>query len=107
MQDQSDIKYIETNDKVLIVDEYTGVIQKDMRYGDAYNLFLHLKMRKPIKIPNIVALYSNKMSFLTKYKKIYGLTGTVGDEKLKLILKILLVYQLLLFRHIGKRNLII
>uniref|UniRef100_A0A6V7JEB5 Uncharacterized protein n=1 Tax=Bracon brevicornis TaxID=1563983 RepID=A0A6V7JEB5_9HYME len=78
---QNNQQYIITNDMINIVDaQNTGTIQYNTTWSDALHQFVQMKHNKKLTPESLVSNYLSNVGFFCRYKKIYGLTGTLGNE---------------------------
>lgn len=76
-----DKDYIVKDNKVEIVDEFTGRVMPDRRYSDGLHQAIEAKEGAPLKEENRTYATITFQSFFNKYKKKAGMTGTAMTEK--------------------------
>lgn len=76
--------YVIRDDDIKIVDLYnTGIVYRNMKWADGLHQFLQIKHDIYVTSEDLVTNYLGNPTFFYKYKRIYGLTGTLGDESTK------------------------
>ncbi len=66
----------------------TGVIQASSKWGSGLHQFLQLKHKLPLSPETLLTKYISNLSFFKKYgSNIFGMTGTLGSESSKELLK--------------------
>jgi len=75
-----DVDYIVKDNKVMLVDEFTGRIMDGRRYSDGLHQALEAKEGVPIQIENQTLASITYQNFFRLYKKLSGMTGTALTE---------------------------
>lgn len=78
-----DIDYIVKNNSVLIVDENTGRIMEDRRWGDGIHQAVEAKEMLPIRNDNHILATITYQNYFRLYKKKCGMTGTAVTESVE------------------------
>ena len=68
--------YIIQNDRIVIVDEFTGRIMPDRRWGDGLHQAIEAKERLPIRQKTETIAAITYQNFFLLYPKLSGMTGT-------------------------------
>ena len=68
--------YIVQNERVVIVDEFTGRIMPDRRWGDGLHQAIEAKEKLPIRQTNETIAAITYQNFFLLYPKLSGMTGT-------------------------------
>jgi preprotein translocase subunit SecA len=69
-------QYIVQNERVIIVDEFTGRIMPDRRWGDGLHQAIEAKEKLPIRQINETIAAMTYQNFFLLYPKLSGMTGT-------------------------------
>lgn len=69
-------QYIVQNERVVIVDEFTGRIMPDRRWGDGLHQAIEAKEKLPIRQINETTAAMTYQNFFLLYPKLSGMTGT-------------------------------
>ena len=72
----NNIQYIVQNNRVIIVDEFTGRIMPDRRWGDGLHQAIEAKEKLPIRQRNETSASITYQNFFLLYPKLSGMTGT-------------------------------
>ena len=72
----NNIHYIIQNDRIVIVDEFTGRIMPDRRWGDGLHQAIEAKERLPIRPITETQASVTYQNFFLMYPKLSGMTGT-------------------------------
>jgi preprotein translocase subunit SecA len=72
----SNIHYIIQNDRIVIVDEFTGRIMPDRRWGDGLHQAIEAKEKMPIRPRTETQAAITYQNFFLMYPKLSGMTGT-------------------------------
>ena len=72
----NNIHYIIQNDRVIIVDEFTGRIMPDRRWGDGLHQAIEAKEKLPIRPKTETQAAITYQNFFLMYPKLSGMTGT-------------------------------
>jgi preprotein translocase subunit SecA len=75
-----DVDYIVQNDKVIIIDEFTGRMMEGRRYSDGLHQALESKERVHIQNENQTLASITFQNYFRLYPKISGMTGTAMTE---------------------------
>ena len=75
-----DVDYIVQNDKVVIVDEFTGRLMDGRRYSDGLHQALEAKENVTIAAENQTLASITFQNYFRMYKKLGGMTGTASTE---------------------------
>nr|XP_046244072.1 uncharacterized protein LOC124058672 [Scatophagus argus] len=75
-------EYVIENDNVCPVDfRSTGIVELNKKWGDGLQQFVEIKHQIKLSTISTVTNYVSNISFFEKYQgKIYGTTGTLGDN---------------------------
>lgn len=72
----NNVHYIVQNNRIVIVDEFTGRIMPDRRWGDGLHQAIEAKERLPIRQKTETAAAITYQNFFLLYPKLSGMTGT-------------------------------
>ncbi|MEZ5930610.1 MAG: preprotein translocase subunit SecA [Alphaproteobacteria bacterium] len=75
-----DVDYLVKNDKVVIVDEFTGRMMEGRRYSDGLHQALEAKERVTIQPENQTLASITFQNYFRLYPKLAGMTGTAATE---------------------------
>ncbi|MDR2645649.1 MAG: preprotein translocase subunit SecA [Holosporaceae bacterium] len=75
-----DVDYIVKNDKVIIIDEFTGRMMEGRRYSDGLHQALEAKEKAYVEMENQTLASITFQNFFRMYKKLSGMTGTAETE---------------------------
>ncbi|MCK6451689.1 MAG: preprotein translocase subunit SecA [Alphaproteobacteria bacterium] len=75
-----DVDYIVKNDKVVIIDEFTGRMMEGRRYSDGLHQALEAKEEVTIQMENQTLASITFQNFFRLYPKLAGMTGTAMTE---------------------------
>lgn len=75
-----DVDYMVKNDKVMIIDEFTGRIMEGRRYSEGLHQALEAKENVPIENENQTLASITYQNFFRMYPKLAGMTGTGMTE---------------------------
>jgi preprotein translocase subunit SecA len=75
-----DVDYIVKNDKVVIIDEFTGRMMEGRRYSDGLHQALEAKEDVTIEMENQTLASITYQNFFRMYPKLSGMTGTAMTE---------------------------
>lgn len=78
---QRDVDYIVKNDKVVIVDEFTGRIMEGRRFSDGLHQALEAKEGVTIQSENQTLASITFQNYFRLYPKLAGMTGTAMTEE--------------------------
>ena len=70
------VHYIVQNDRIVIVDEFTGRIMPDRRWGDGLHQAVEAKEKLPIRQKTETVAAITYQNFFLLYPKLSGMTGT-------------------------------
>lgn len=73
--------YIVDDNKVSIIDEFTGRLMRDRRYMDGIHQAIEAKEGVPIGPKDKILAMMTYQSFFSRYKKLAGITGTLHPEE--------------------------
>ncbi len=77
---QRDRDYIVKNDKVIIIDEFTGRMMEGRRYSDGLHQALEAKENVEIQPENVTLASVTFQNYFRLYSKLAGMTGTALTE---------------------------
>lgn len=77
---EKDVAYIVKNDKVIIIDEFTGRMMEGRRYSDGLHQALEAKEGVPIQPENQTLGSITFQNYFRMYPKLAGMTGTAMTE---------------------------
>ena len=72
----NNVHYIVQNDRIIIVDEFTGRIMLDRRWGDGLHQAIEAKEKLPIRQETETVATITYQNFFLLYSKLSGMTGT-------------------------------
>jgi preprotein translocase subunit SecA len=72
----NNVQYIVQNNRIIIVDEFTGRIMPDRRWGDGLHQAIEAKERLPIRQKTETVAAITYQNFFLLYPKLSGMTGT-------------------------------
>lgn len=75
-----DVDYIIKNDKIMIIDEFTGRVMEGRRYSDGLHQSLEAKEQVPIQNENQTLASITFQNYFRMYTKLSGMTGTAMTE---------------------------
>jgi preprotein translocase subunit SecA len=75
-----DVDYLVKNDKVVIVDEFTGRMMEGRRYSDGLHQALEAKEKVAIQPENQTLASITFQNYFRLYPKLAGMTGTAATE---------------------------
>ncbi|AIK96671.1 preprotein translocase subunit SecA [Candidatus Odyssella acanthamoebae] len=75
-----DVDYIVKNDKVIIIDEFTGRMMEGRRYSEGLHQALEAKENVTIEMENQTLASITYQNFFRMYPKLSGMTGTAMTE---------------------------
>ena len=73
--------------EIVIMDKLTGVEQNSSKWSKALHLFLQFKHNAKLSDESLKAVFMSNMTFFKKYDLLYGMSGTVGGEKERQIMR--------------------
>lgn len=74
-------EYILHKDGVVPVDySSTGIVQNQMKWGDGLQQFLEMKHQTKLSNMCMITNFKSNVSLFRSYERIYGLTGTLGNQ---------------------------
>ncbi|MBB5021593.1 preprotein translocase subunit SecA [Desulfurispira natronophila] len=78
---QRDVDYmVDSDGKVVIVDEFTGRVLEGRRYGDGLHQAIEAKEQVPIERENQTLATITYQNYFRLYRKLGGMTGTADTE---------------------------
>ena len=77
------IHYIIQNNRVIIVDEFTGRIMPDRRWGDGLHQAIEAKEKLPIRPKTETQASTTYQNFFLTYPKLSGMTGTAKTAEIE------------------------
>ncbi|HVV64935.1 MAG TPA: preprotein translocase subunit SecA [Rhizomicrobium sp.] len=77
---QKDKDYIVKNDKVVIIDEFTGRMMEGRRYSDGLHQALEAKENVAVEPENVTLASITFQNYFRLYDKLAGMTGTAMTE---------------------------
>lgn len=77
---KKEVDYIVKNNKVIIIDEFTGRIMDGRRYSDGLHQALEAKENVPVQTENQTLASITFQNFFRMYHKLSGMTGTAMTE---------------------------
>ncbi len=77
---KKDVDYVVRDNKVVIVDEFTGRLMPGRRYSDGLHGALEAKEHLPVENETQVLATITFQNFFRLYKKLSGMTGTADTE---------------------------
>ncbi len=78
---QRDVQYVVINNKVVLVDEFTGRLQADRSWKDGLHQAVETKERLALSAKNRTLAQTSRQRLLRRYKMLCGMTGTaIGSE---------------------------
>jgi len=80
----NNVHYIIQNNRIVIVDEFTGRIMPDRRWGDGLHQAIEAKEQLPIRQKSETQAEITYQNFFLLYPKLSGMTGTGKPLKLNL-----------------------
>ena len=75
-----DVDYIERNDKIVIIDEFTGRMMEGRRYSDGLHQALEAKEGVTVQPENQTLASITFQNYFRLYPKLAGMTGTAATE---------------------------
>jgi preprotein translocase subunit SecA len=75
-----DVDYIVKNDKVIIIDEFTGRMMEGRRYSDGLHQALEAKEGVSVQTENQTLASITFQNYFRMYPKLAGMTGTASTE---------------------------
>ena len=85
---QENIHYIVQEGQIKPVDYYsTGIVQSSTNWSDGLHQFLQIKHNLKMTSETFTTNFLSNIGFINNYKNIYGLTGTLGSDKAKRVLR--------------------
>ncbi len=82
---ERDVDYVVKDDKVEIVDEFTGRIMEGRRYSEGLHQAIEAKENVEIKDESITFATITYQNYFRMYKKLSGMTGTAKTEEKEFI----------------------
>lgn len=81
---QRDVDYIVKNNKIIIIDEFTGRMMEGRRYSEGLHQSLEAKEDVPIQMENQTLASITFQNYFRLYPKLAGMTGTAKTEAAEL-----------------------
>lgn len=75
-----DVDYIIKDQKIMIIDEFTGRVMEGRRYSDGLHQALEAKERVPVQNENQTLASTTFQNYFRMYPKLSGMTGTAMTE---------------------------
>jgi len=100
-----DEHYLVRDDKVQIIDEYTGRVMEDRFWSQGLHQIIELKEGCPLSDPRVTLARMTYQRFFRRYRRLSGMTGTAAE----IIRELLFVYDLPVVRiptHRPNRRLV-
>ena len=72
----NNVHYIIQNNRIIIVDEFTGIVMPDRRWGEGLNQAIEAKEKLPILPESNTKASITYQNFFLMYPKLSGMTGT-------------------------------
>lgn len=89
---QENVHYVVHEGQIKPVDYYsTGIVQGSTNWSDGLHQFLQLKHNLKMTCETFTTNFLSNMGFINAYDKVYGLTGTLGSEKARAVLKVMIL----------------
>lgn len=79
----NNVNYIVQNNRIIIVDEFTGRIMPDRRWGDGLHQAIEAKEKLPIRQKTETVASITYQNFFLLYPKLSGMTGTGKTAELE------------------------
>ena len=73
--------------EIVIMDKLTGVEQTSSKWSKGLHQFLQLKHNAKLSDESLKAVFMSNMTFFKKYDLLYGMSGTIGGEKERQIMR--------------------
>ena len=77
------VNYIVQNNRIIIVDEFTGRIMPDRRWGDGLHQAVEAKEKLPIRQKSDTSAAITYQNFFLLYPKLSGMTGTAKTAEIE------------------------
>lgn len=77
---KKDVDYVIKDEKIIIVDEFTGRLKEGSRWSDGLHQAVEAKEGVPIKSENQTLASITFQNYFRLYKKLAGMTGTADTE---------------------------
>ena len=85
---QENIHYVVQEGQIKPVDYFsTGIVQSSTNWSDGLHQFLQLKHNLKMTSETFTTNFLSNIGFIGRYAQVYGLTGTLGSDKARSILK--------------------
>lgn len=80
-----DVDYIVKNDKIIIIDEFTGRLTPEVRYSNGLHQALEIKENVLIKPETQTIATTTYQSYFKLYKTISGMSGTICSDSVEFL----------------------
>ncbi len=88
MNYQENVHYVVQDGQIKPVDYFsTGIVQNATNWSDGLHQFLQMKHNLKMTCESFTTNFLSNIGFIKGYKKVFGLTGTLGSEKARSVLK--------------------
>ncbi len=85
---QENVHYVVHEGQIKPVDFFsTGIVQSSTVWSDGLHQFLQLKHNLKMTPETLTTNFLSNIGFVTKYNQVYGLSGTLGSEAARKVLK--------------------
>jgi len=93
---QENVHYVVQDGQIKPVDYYsTGIVQSSTNWSDGLHQFLQLKHNLKMTSETLTSNFLSNIGFITKFKEVFGLTGTLGSETARNVLRNVYKVQLI------------
>ena len=80
---RKDENYLVIDDKIVIVDEFTGRIMPDRKWSDGIHQAVEMKEKLPLQLDSEPISQITYQSFFSMYNKLSGMTGTAKTSEVE------------------------
>jgi preprotein translocase subunit SecA len=85
---KEDEHYVIKDNKIIPVDyRNTGCLQNNVEWEHGLHQFLQIKHNLEVSVESMTSNFMSNIGHFTRYKTIYGLTGTLGSHESKKFLQ--------------------